>query len=224
MTVIIVDDEPRAIELLCTYLAHFANFELLATFRNGLKAMTFLNAHAVDVVFLDINMPHLNGLSLAKMIDPSTRVIFTTAYAEYAVESYDVEAVDYLLKPISLERFTKAISKMLTTTAVSPASKPHSLLVKSGTKIFRVAPADILYLAKDGNYLTYHTREQKIMARASAAEALAELPAHFLQIHKSYIVNVQHVEFIERNEIAIAGTRLPIGRAFKEEVLKILLS
>ena len=102
MRVIIVDDEPKAIALLSSYLSHFADFELVATFRNGLKALDFLNTESVDVVFLDINMPHLSGLSLSRMIKPGTAIVFTTAYSEHAVESYDVNALDYLLKPIKI--------------------------------------------------------------------------------------------------------------------------
>ena len=113
MKVIIVDDEPKAIELLVSYLKHFSNFKLEATFRNGLKALEFLNTNTVDVVFLDINMPHLSGLSLSKMIAPTIDIVFTTAYSEHALESYDVNAIDYLLKPISLERFSKTMAKLI---------------------------------------------------------------------------------------------------------------
>ena len=113
MKVIIVDDEPKAIVLIASYLKHFSNFELLGTFRNGLKALKFLNTNSVDVVFLDINMPHLSGLSLSKMIASKTSIVFTTAYSEHALESYDVNTTDYLLKPISLERFSKTITKLI---------------------------------------------------------------------------------------------------------------
>lgn len=224
MKVIIVDDEPKAIALLSSYLSHFSDFELIATFRNGLKALNFLNNHTVDLVLLDINMPHLSGISLSKMIAPSTKIIFTTAYSEYAVESYEVTAVDYLLKPINLERFTKAISKMIGTS--SPAAAPASsvIMVKSGAKIFRVDAADILFLEKDGNYMTYHTKQQKILARESVAAALALLPSHFIQTHKSYIVNIHQMDFIDKNEISIADTAIPIGSSFKEQVLKKISS
>ncbi len=137
MKAIIVDDEPKAIELLKSYLKHFSSIELVGTFRNGLKAFEFMNQEAVDLIFLDINMPHLSGISLSKMIDTKTKIIFTTAYSEYAVESYEVEAIDYLLKPISLERFTKTMSKVLSTTPDTSERKSNTLMIKSGTKIFR---------------------------------------------------------------------------------------
>lgn len=220
MKVIIVDDEPKAIALLTSYLSHFSDFELIGTFRNALKALTFLNSHAVDLVLLDINMPHLNGLSLSKMIAPQTKIIFTTAYSEYAVESYEVKAVDYLLKPINLERFTKAIGKVISSHHSEEAPSSPIILVKSGAKIFRVNSADILFLEKDGNYMTYHTKQQKIIARESVAAALALLPPYFIQAHKSYIINIHQLDFLNKNELSIAKQLIPIGSSFKEEVLK----
>lgn len=220
MTVIIVDDEPKAIELLSSYLAHFSNFELVATFRNGLKALAYLNENMVDVIFLDINMPHLNGLSLSKMIDSKAKIIFTTAYSEYAVESYEVKAIDYLLKPISLERFTAAMRKLIGSNTLTSNDPGTTLMIKSGAKIFRVESQEILYLEKDGNYMTYHTNKQQILARESIAAALEKLPHYFLQAHKSHIVNIRKIEFIDRNELSIAGRVIPIGSSFKDALLE----
>jgi len=219
MRAIIVDDEPKAIALLKSYLDYFKTIEVIATFRNGLKAFEFLNKESIDLVFLDINMPHLSGVSLSKMIDPKTKIIFTTAYSEYAVESYEVEAVDYLLKPISLERFTKAISKVISTTSNNEDRVSNSIMIKSGAKIFRVEAQEILYLIKDGNYMIYHTADQKIMARESVAEALSALPQYFIQTHKSHVVNIQNIDFISKNEISINRKLIPIGSSFKEAVL-----
>ena len=126
MKAIIVDDEPRAIDLLKGYLRHFNQIEVAATFRNGLKAFEYLSSHPVDVMFLDINMPHISGISLSKMLPNHIKVIFTTAYSEYAVESYEIQAVDYLVKPISLERFTKTISRILTPVGASPPASMES--------------------------------------------------------------------------------------------------
>ena len=113
MKAIIVDDEPNAIQLLSSYLSQFSRIELVGSFRNGIKALEFIQENKPDLIFLDINMPHINGISLAKIIDKSCKIIFTTAHSEHAVESYDIGSVDYLLKPISLERFTKAMGKIL---------------------------------------------------------------------------------------------------------------
>ncbi len=223
MKAIIVDDEPKAIELIKSYLQYFNSIELAATFRNGLKAFEYLNNNAIDLIFLDVNMPHLSGISLSKMIDPKTKIIFTTAYSEYAVESYNVEAVDYLLKPISLERFSKAISKVLSENITTNDLGLTPLLIKSGSKIFRINPEDILFLEKDGNYMTYHLMGQKVLARESVAESLGNLPAYFIQVHKSFIVNSKKVETIQKNEISINNQIITIGANYKDKIMKVLL-
>ncbi len=219
MKVIIVDDEPKAIELLRTYLSHFSNFELVKTFRNGLKALEFLNANAVDIVFLDINMPHLSGLSLSKMIPVDTAIVFTTAYSEHALESYDVNAIDYLLKPISLERFSKTITKLIdrfdspTTTTVS--TKSESIFVKSGLEIYQLQISQIDYLKKEGNYMFYFCNEKKVMARQSIAEALQQLDDNFIQIQKSFIVNFKKINAIAVDHVRIGNEQIPIGLQYK---------
>lgn len=221
MRAIIVDDEPRAIELLEKYLSHFSQVELVGTFRNGLKAFEFISANKVDLIFLDINMPHLSGLSLSRMIDNDTRVIFTTAYSEYAVESYDVNAVDYLLKPITFERFSRAMGRVLEKDKPDvSASRP--LLIKSGSRLHRIAPEEIVYLEKDGNYITYFLVQDKVLARATVDEAMASLPDHFVQVHKSYIVNTHFVRSMEKNSLLVKAAEIPIGASFYEGVKKTL--
>lgn len=215
MKAIIVDDEPRAIELIKNYLTHFKAIDLLKTFRNPLQAFEYLNSNRVDLIFLDINMPHLSGLSLSKMIPPSVKIIFTTAYSEYAVESYEVDAADYLLKPISLERFTRAISKVLNAGPESAADDKNLIQIKSGSKIFQVNPDEILYLQKEGNYMMYYLADQKILARESVSQALQKLPDGFKQVHKSFIVHLKKIDYFDRNDISIGGALIPIGNRFK---------
>jgi DNA-binding LytR/AlgR family response regulator len=225
MKTIIVDDEPKAIELLRGYSGHFKAIEVVATFRNGLRALEFLKTEKVDLVFLDINMPHLSGLALSRIIGPDIKIVFTTAYSEYAVESYEVEAVDYLLKPISFERFAKAVNKIVASSDVTDISEEvKPLLIKSGARIHRVSPEAVMYLEKDGNYITYHLKDQKIIARESIAEALKNLPAFFKQTHKSFIVNTREISFIEKDQITIDTVSIPIGGTFKEDLMKLFES
>ncbi len=226
MKAIIVDDEPKAISLLRGYLDHFSNIELVSTFRNGLKAFEFLSKEKVDLIFLDINMPNINGLSLSKMISKDVKVIFTTAYSEYAVESYEVQATDYLLKPIGFERFTKAISKVLSEKKqIKPLENKSIVLLKSGSKTHRINPNEINYIEKDGNYSTYHMTDlQKIITRESVSETLSKLPSSFLQVHKSYIVNMESVSGIEKDILFIKNLQIPIGGSFKQDTLKKLLN
>lgn len=217
MTAIIVDDEPRAIDLLESYLQHFSQIHLVGTYRNGLKAFERLSQQPVDLVFLDINMPHISGIDLSRLLPPKTKVIFTTAYSEYAVESYEVEAVDYLLKPISFERFARAITKVLVM-PVLPNDQPETVLVKSGSEVHQLRLDELLFLEKDGNYLTYHLPERKVLVRSSVADALRGLPEWFRQIHKSYAVNFRLVKRFDRESVYVGDRQLPIGPSFRTEV------
>ncbi len=224
MKSIIVDDEPRAIELLKGYLNHFKTIELVGTFRNGLKAFEFLTKEKIDLVFLDINMPHISGISLSKMLDGETKIIFTTAYSEYAVESYELQAVDYLLKPISLDRFTRAISKVLVENSrVSTENENHFVFVKSGSKTYRIHTNEINYIEKDGNYATYFMDNQKVVARESVLASLEKLPDHFMQVHKSFVVNTNKVSSIDKDCLCIQDTEIPVGASFKKAVWEKLL-
>ena len=229
MKALIVDDEPKAIELIASYLSHFSKFELVASFRNGLKALEYLNTHVVDVVFLDINMPHLSGLSLSKMISPNTAIVFTTAYSEHALESYEVNAIDYLLKPISLDRFTKTITKLTALKATAPSEVNQKLIddtktifVKSGLETHQIQLDAIEYLQKDGNYINYVVNGKKIMGRQSIAEALSQLNSNFFQIQKSYIVNFTKIDSVSSDYVVIGENKIPIGSQYKSFVLSRL--
>lgn len=222
MKAIIVDDEPKAIELIQSYLAHFSAIELVGTFRNGFKAFQFISKEPIDLLFLDINMAHLSGISLSKMVDKNIKIIFTTAHPEYAVESYDVQAIDYLLKPISLERFSKTIGKLLQNKAEATENTKKTLMLKSGTKQYRTPIDDILYLEKSGNYMEYQFQSKSILTRESINEALAILPDHFIQIHKSIIINLDKIEYLDKEYVSINGKLLPIGSVFKTDLGKKL--
>ena len=219
MKVIIVDDEPKAIELIKGYLDNFSNAELVATFRNGLKAFEYLNTNEVDLIFLDINMPHISGISLSKMVDKKIKLIFTTAYSQYAVESYDVSATDYLLKPITLDRFMAAMAKVIGSGEKSSGVENKYLWIKSHRKNFKLALNDILYLYKEGNYITYFSGELKIVARESIAEALAKLPSFFCQVHKSYIINTLQITSMDKHSLYIGEIQIPLSLTFKEDLL-----
>jgi two-component system, LytTR family, response regulator len=220
MKAIIVDDEPKAIELLKGYLQHFGTIELVATFRNGLKAFEYLSNEPVDIIFLDINMPHISGISLSKMIPKNVQIIFTTAHSQYAVESYEVEAVDYLLKPISLDRFTQAVSKVLKKKVLKKENQANVILVKSGFETFRIAIDEILFLEKDGNYITYHCENEKIIGRETIQQAIEKLPKNFIQTHKSFIVNLDKIKRYDRTIIFMGNHEIPISDTFSEAVFE----
>lgn len=217
MKVVIIDDEPKAIELINSYLQFYKEYEVVGTFRNGIKAIEYIKNEKVDLAFIDINMPHIKGTELARMISSKTAFIFTTAYSEYAVESYDIGALDYLVKPISMERFTKALLKLAPSTKLSNTNE-EAILLRDGSKKHIVKPSEINYLEKDGNYMTYYTINQKIITRESIQEALTRLPLNFLQVHKSYIVNLSKITLIDKDELSIDKLKVPIGSSFQENL------
>ncbi len=212
---IIVDDEPKAIELLENYCDRIPNIECMQTFRNPVEAILYIEKQKPDVVFLDINMPNLSGIQAAKIIPKSTRIIFTTAYAEYAVESYELNARDYLLKPITFQRFVKAIDKLKPNSTLKETTSSKLIIIKSGYQTFQIAPETILYLEKEGNYITYHTTSKKILARESVSEALAKLPSNFIQVHKSYIIQLEHIELFDLNHVLINSIKIPVSKSYK---------
>ena len=222
MKAIIVDDEPKAIELLTNYLQHFSSIRLVASFRNGVKAFEYLSKEPIDLIFLDINMPHISGISLSRMLPENIKVIFTTAYSEYAVESYEIHAVDYLVKPISLERFTKSMSRILSGNGTINQEKRNIILVRSGSETYRINIGSILFLEKDGNYMNYHCTDEKIMARETVQESLDKLPKNFIQTHKSYIVNTDKIVSFGKNDLNMGKENIPISETFRSDVLKRL--
>ncbi|WP_324680748.1 LytTR family DNA-binding domain-containing protein [Hymenobacter sp. GOD-10R] len=182
-------------------------------------ALAFLQAHPMDVLFVDIHMPDLTGVELVQGLSRAPLIIFTTAYSDYAVQGFELDAVDYLLKPFSLARFTKACARALERqTARGSASSP-SILVKTGYEEERLRLHDILYLEADGNYLTYVLPTRRVLMRQTPADALRQLPApYFVRVHRSYIVAVEKVEKIARQEVTVAGTAIPIGASYERAV------
>ncbi|WP_109852199.1 LytTR family DNA-binding domain-containing protein [Aquimarina sp. AU58] len=217
ITTVIIDDEPNAIELLQGYIKKLSFVECIRSFRNPIEALVFLKECDVDLIFLDINMPQLSGISFIKTLENPPKIILTTAYSEYAVESYEYQVADYLLKPISFERFLKAILK-IKDTIEEPKSEEVAngiIYIKSGQQQFKTNIDDILYLQKDGNYISYITKDKNILARQSIKNALDELGKGFIQIHKSTIINVSHISAFDSNSVTINGTKLSIGQSYK---------
>lgn len=220
ITCIAIDDEPKALEVIERYCKKTSLVDLRATFREPVKAIEFLNREKVDLIFLDINMPDISGMQLVQTLSPRPMIIFTTAYSHYAVESYDQNALDYLLKPITFERFLAAINKA----AATPASKnvianedDPAIFIKSGPQTYRVKVADILYLEKDGNYITVHLKDKNILIRENMGDIFDLVPAaDFVRVHKSYVVAIKHIAMIEVHQLIINGEKIPIGSTYRE--------
>lgn len=232
MRCIVVDDEPFALELAADYVRKTPFLELVGTFSNPVKALAFLMEREVDLVLLDINMPELSGMQLLHALPRKPMVVFTTAYPEFGAESYNYDAVDYLLKPINYARFLKAVNKAVELQNLKKKDKPAPaepaipaqdkahVLIKSGTQTFKVKLEDILYVEGAGNYMAFCTKGKKILSLLTMKEALELLPAdQFVRVHKSYIVSLNHLDVIERHQVTIAGKAIPIGLTYREQFL-----
>ena len=220
MTSIAIDDEPKALEVIARYCQKTGLINLKASFREPLRAIEFLNHEKVDLVFLDINMPDISGIQLLQTISPRPLVIFTTAYSQYAVESYELNALDYLLKPVTFERFLMAINKAVAAFPTRGAPVPDedaALLIKSGPQTHRVKVSEILYLEKNGNYITVHRKEGNILIRENMGDIFDFFPASgFIRVHKSYIVGVRHISMIEAHQLIVNGEKIPIGPTYRD--------
>lgn len=224
MRCIIIEDEPLALKVMTTYVKKVPFLELQAGFRNPLQAVQYLQEQSVDLVFIDINMPALNGLQLLQSLTQPPMIIFTTAYAEYAVDSYEFSAVDYLLKPIEFDRFLRAVNKAhqrFQEDAVKHSRpqnrEPDLLFIKSGHKTYRLKVNDILYIEAENNYVKYVTPERSILSLDSLSQLEQQLPAtHFIRVHKSFIIAIRHVDILQKEFITIQDQRIPVGRVYRE--------
>lgn len=223
---IIADDEPIARQILESYIESMPNIELVASCKNAFEVMEVLQTSTVDVLFLDINMPKLSGISLLRTMQHPPNVIITTAYPEYAVEGFELSVTDYLLKPFSLERFIQAVMKVQkqtnTSTEVTPSQleeNTHTLFVKSDKKIIKINLEEIHYIEAYGNYIKIYT-DQMILTPQTLSDFLEKLPTHFVRIHKSYVINFHQLKLIDGNQIVLYNdTKLPIGKSYRKDVL-----
>lgn len=225
MKCVIVDDEPRAIAVLERYVKKTEGLELLASFDRPLEALSFLKNNHPDCIFLDINMPDLNGLQFSELLKNAS-IIFTTAYPEYALESYELNAVDYLLKPIAFPRFLKAVEKIRKSEDVTYGIKTDEvILIKNGTKTYHLLADEIIHLESQGNNILFHTINGIIITRMTITKVLELLPINrFLRIHKSFLVHVRQISIIESHQITTKNkVKLPIGANYRSNLEKYLM-
>lgn len=245
--VLIVDDEFLARKLLQGYVQKMPNLELVGTAQNSFEAFSFIKEHPIDILLLDIHMPDLNGIELARTLKNVPVIIFTTAYSEYALESYEVNATDYLLKPITLPRFMQAIEKaervlgastpsattppslpdqLQETTAAakapeaSPTTSPNYLMVKADYRLYKINYDDLLYIEGQHEYVSFYTRGKRITALYSLKSLEEQLPSErFVRVHKSYIVSINDISEIEQLSVTVAGQKIPIGGSYRDQLL-----
>ncbi|NQT76272.1 MAG: response regulator transcription factor [Bacteroidetes bacterium] len=219
---LIVDDEILAQDVIEKYILATPTLKLAGKCDNAIEAITFLHNNKVDLMFLDLNMPEMGGLDMLKTLSSPPKVIFTTAYSEYALESYEYGAVDYLLKPIKFERFMKAVNKVVEQfpvskqDAISSEEESFSIFIKEDQITYQLKTVTILYIEAYGNYLKVHTPEKTYVTRETMHEMQNLLPEkEFIRVHKSYIVSLAHIESIMGNRISIKGEEIPVGERYK---------
>ena len=224
---IVIDDEPLALEVIKGLTDKVTFIELAAYFTNSFEAMAFLQTNKVDLLLLDIKMPDISGIELLKSIPDPPLVIFTTAYSEHAVEGFELDAIDYLLKPFSLTRFLKACNKAyeyyeLKRNKNNDDAGLLHVFIKSGYEQVRVELNNIRYAEANGNYVVFVLENQRIASRLTMSEAEALLPVkYFVRVHRSYIVSKKHIQKVDKKTIWVQQTEIPIGPAYIAEIEKI---
>ncbi|HSH19460.1 MAG TPA: LytTR family DNA-binding domain-containing protein [Draconibacterium sp.] len=228
---LIVDDEPVAREILENHLSKIDTVKVVAGCKNALEAFHFINAEKIDLIFLDINMPEISGLSFAKSINRNIKIIFTTAYREYAIDGFDLQAVDYLLKPISFERLLQAINKYLdenapvdniVTKEIIP-EKSDTIFVRSDRKMVKISIPDILYIESLADYIKIHLPDNTVVTRETMSSIEAKLPQQdFMRVHRSFVVSIAGIELFTNEYVEIKRKQIPISRSYKKEVLERL--
>ena len=227
---VLIDDEPLAIKVLQNYFTNFTDFEVIATFNNSLEALDFINNTPVDAVFLDINMPMMTGFELISLVENKTKIIITTAFREFAAESYDLDVLDYLVKPIPLPRFIKCINKITTefnlknNIKIETTKGDSHIFIKVDKKMMKINIEEILFIEGMKEYIKVVTSDKTYITHKSLTSLSEELPAdRFLRIHKSYVIALNKVKSIEGNRIQIQSYTIPIGRNYSKEVKNKIL-
>ncbi|MEQ8241754.1 MAG: response regulator transcription factor [Cyclobacteriaceae bacterium] len=218
---IAIDDEPQALKVIEHHASKIAFIDLKKVFTDPFMALDYLQKQPIDLIFLDINMPDISGLEFLKLVPhKEVLIIFTTAHSEYAIESYDVEALDYLLKPFEFTRFHTAVSKANKRLIDANKSSHDFFFANTGTDWTKIFYKDISHIEGSGNYVIYYLTEQKVMVRATIKDTLSNLPAgNFFQIQRSFIIALDKIEKIKDNQVYLPKTRISIGPSYRKEFL-----
>jgi DNA-binding LytR/AlgR family response regulator len=229
MTCIIVDDEPLARQGLALQLKNITTLDIKGSFNNAIDAGVFLQKEKVDLIFLDINMPELNGFDFLKTLIDKPLVIFITAYPQYAFESYELDAIDYLVKPVRLDRLVKAVNKAESFLKLTEPSNNESAIesieqdyvyIKADRKFTKVFFKDIVYIEGLKDYVTINVQDKKIVAAMNIKNIAQQLPEHlFARVNRSYIVNVNHISAVDAYTVYLLNEEIPIGESFKNDFL-----
>ena len=224
---LIIDDEPLAINVIKSHLEQLDNFEIVHTFTNAIDALNFLKGNSIDLIFLDINMPLLDGINFIKILDIKPLIIITTAHTEFAVEAYELDLLDYLVKPISFPRLLKAVNKVrkLKSTQQLTPERPYLFVKIDKKKMKKIYLDEILVIESLKDYLKINTTTNRYIIHQTLSSFTDQLPPNkFIRIHRSYTIAVDKIDTIEGNSVEIAGIRYIIGRTYIDSVKSIILN
>ena len=222
LSAIAIDDEPRALEVVQIHAAKVPFLALKATFTDAFEAIPYLQKNKVDLLFLDIKMPDISGIEFVNILQKVPMVIFTTAFSEYAVKGFELDAVDYLLKPFSLARFTKACNKALEIKGLRNENVIDFIFLKTGYEEEKVFFEEILYIEAEGNYMAFVLKNRKLLSRQNIAEVIELLPENqFVRLHRSYIVGIKHIQKIARQSVWVAGNEISVGASYEDKLTEI---
>lgn len=225
---LIIDDEPIAHRIIEKYAGQLPHLQKIGNCYNAFEAMQILQQQKIDVLFLDINMPKMKGFDLLKTLQHTPDVIVTTAYQEFALEGYELNVLDYLLKPFSFERFAKAINKIKipvsppVSTLRTETTEIQSLFIKGDKKHYQINLTDILYVEAYGNYTKIHLEDQIILSHLKISELEQRLPSSFIRVHKSFIASKPRIQILEGNMIHISDHKIPVGQTYRKKMNELL--
>lgn len=228
---IIVDDESIAHDIIKKYCSMLPNMQLMQDCYDAIEAIQYLSSHAVDLIFLDLNMPKLKGFEFLRTLPNQPKVIVTTAYREYALEGYELNIVDYLLKPFSFERFLKAINKASLNTTPSPAipqtqakaAEPQRIFLRVNNKFIQIDLDEVLFIEASGNYVKIVVKQEVITIRGTLSSITEHLPTDgFIQVHRSFMVAQKHIKSIEGNQIFMDNYTVPVGKSFRSQLDRLV--
>jgi DNA-binding LytR/AlgR family response regulator len=226
LTAIAIDDEPHALEVVKFHASKVSFIDLKYTFTDAFEAIPYLQKNKIDLIFLDIKMPDISGIEFVHTLPQVPLIVFTTAYSEYAVKGFELDAVDYLLKPFSLPRFLKACNKALEIRQYRDSEpvipEEAFIFLKTGYQDEKVLLSDILYVEAEGNYMAFVLKDKKLLTRQSFQEVLNILPENrFIRIHRSYIIAIDKIDKIGRQQVWLSGQEIPFGASYEEKITEI---
>ncbi len=222
---LIVDDEPLSQEIIVDYVSVCPELSLKGVCKDALEAGEFVKNEKIDVLFLDINMPRLSGIGFVKSLKETPMIVFVTAYPEHAIAGFDVDAVDYLLKPLSFERFRLAVNRVVERFSLKETANPvvQHIMVRADKKNYKIDFNELLFLEAQGDYVKFVTTDRTILVHGTLKEFTSQLPVKsFEQIHKSYVISLSKIDYVEGNLVKVGIHKLPVSLSFKEEFLKRL--